>query len=171
MCTPCVHHEEPMSLDVIPNPNSNLDSITWLPGHVLFLRCRLINYYLIYVRLALTLAKVCPHSRLITIANNSTSMLVINAAWWTVLMRGWLATYKCDTDVMISFLMLASVTTKAMVGEEEIRRTISSSFWTRKLSFSFLLTRLKEKQSEKLSVKWKPGVNSWLRGEKDGKIP
>ena len=25
MCTPCVHHEEPMSLDVIPNPNSNLD--------------------------------------------------------------------------------------------------------------------------------------------------
>ena len=24
-CT-CVHHEEPMSLDVIPNPNSNLDS-------------------------------------------------------------------------------------------------------------------------------------------------
>jgi len=77
MCTPCVHHEELMSLDVIPNSNSNLDSfrsfqtildsITWLPGHVLFLRCRLIKYYLIYVRLTLTLAKVYPYSCLITV--------------------------------------------------------------------------------------------------------
>ena len=25
MCTPCAHHEKPLSLDVIPNPNSNLD--------------------------------------------------------------------------------------------------------------------------------------------------
>jgi len=33
---------------------------------VLFLCCRLIKYYLIYVRLTLTLAKVCPHTRLIT---------------------------------------------------------------------------------------------------------
>jgi len=48
-CT-CAHHEEPMSLDIIPNPNSlsrlllilldpksfqtALDSVTWLPGHV-----------------------------------------------------------------------------------------------------------------------------------------
>jgi len=41
----CAHHEEPMSLDVIPNPNSDLDStrsfqtildsITWLPCHML----------------------------------------------------------------------------------------------------------------------------------------
>ena len=23
MCIPCVHHEEPMSLDIIPNPNPN----------------------------------------------------------------------------------------------------------------------------------------------------
>jgi len=56
-CT-CAHHEEPMSLDIIPNPNSlsrlfpilldsksfqtALDSITWLPGHVLSIHCRLI---------------------------------------------------------------------------------------------------------------------------------
>jgi len=33
---------------------------------VLSIRCRLIKYYLIYVWLTLTLAKVCPHSRLIT---------------------------------------------------------------------------------------------------------
>ena len=25
MCTPCVYHEEPLSLDIISNPNSNLD--------------------------------------------------------------------------------------------------------------------------------------------------
>ena len=33
---------------------------------MLFLYCRLIKYYLIYVWLTLTLAKVCPHSHLIT---------------------------------------------------------------------------------------------------------
>jgi len=59
-CT-CAHHEEPMSFDVIPNPNSysrlfpilldpksfqtTLDSVTWLPGHVFSIRCRLIIYY------------------------------------------------------------------------------------------------------------------------------
>ena len=43
-----------------------LGSITWLPGHVLSICCRLIIIILIYVRLTLTLAKVCPHSRLIT---------------------------------------------------------------------------------------------------------
>ena len=62
MRTPCVHYEEPLSLDVTPNSNSisrlfpilldpksfqtALDSITWLPGHVPisypFVRCRLI---------------------------------------------------------------------------------------------------------------------------------
>ena len=105
------------------------------------------------------------------IVNNSTSMLVMNVAWWTVLTRGWLAMCKCNIDVVMLFLILASVMTKAVVGEEEIWRTILSSFWTRKLSFSFLLTRLKEKQSEKLSVKRKPGANFQLRGEKDGKIP
>ena len=41
-----------------------LNSITWLPGHVLSIRCRLIIIILIYVWL--TLAKVCPHSCTIT---------------------------------------------------------------------------------------------------------
>jgi len=47
-----------------------LASVTWLPGHVPisypFVHCRLIIIILIYVWLTLTLAKVCPHSRLIT---------------------------------------------------------------------------------------------------------
>ena len=105
------------------------------------------------------------------IANNSASVLVMNAAWWTVLMREWLAECMCNIEVAISFLMLASVITRAVDGEEEIQRTISLSSWTQILSFSFLLTKLKEKWSEKLSVKWKPGVNSRLRRENDGKIP
>jgi len=37
--------------------------------------------------------------------------------------------------------------------------------------FSFLLTKLKEKWSEKLSIIWWLEENSILRGEKDGKIP
>ena len=76
-----------------------------------------------------------------------------------------------DIDVTISFLMLASVTAKAVDEEEEIRRTILLSSWAHILSFSFLLTKLKEKWSEKLSVIWRPEVNSRLKGEKDGKIP
>ena len=54
----------------------------------------------------------------------------------------------CDIDVAISFLMLALVTTKAVDEEEEIWRTISSSFWAHIWFFSFVLTKLKEKQSE-----------------------
>ena len=87
-CT-CAHHvytmRNPCLLTSSPNPNSIsrllpilldpksfqtiLDSVTWLPGHVLsypFVRCRLIIIILIYIQLTLTLAKVCPHSRLIT---------------------------------------------------------------------------------------------------------
>ena len=43
-----------------------LASVIWLPDHVLSICCRLIIIILIYVWLTLTLAKVCPHSRLIT---------------------------------------------------------------------------------------------------------
>jgi len=67
----------------------------------------------------------------------------------------------CKIDVAISFLMLASVTIRAVFGEEEIQRTILLSSCARILSFSFLLVKLKEKQSEKMSDKQKPGVNSW----------
>ena len=104
------------------------------------------------------------------IANNSASVLVTNATWWTILTRGWLAKYMYNINVVILFLILASVTMKAMDREKEIRRTISSSSWMQILSFSFLLTKLKEKQSEKLLVKWKPEVNYQLKGENNGRI-
>ena len=79
----------------------------------------------------------------------------------------------CEMDIAILFLMLASVTIKAVFGEEEIQRAISSSScaWILSLSFSFLSAKLKEKRSEKISDKQKPGVNFWWRGEKDGKMP
>ena len=61
----------------------------------------------------------------------------------------------CKMDVAISFLMLASVIIRAVFGKEEIRKAILSSSYTRilSLSFSFLLAKLKEKQSEKMSDK------------------
>jgi len=67
----------------------------------------------------------------------------------------------CEIDVAISFLMLVSAMIRAVFGEEKIRRTISlSSYtWVLSLSFSFLLAKLEEKQSEKMSDKRKPGVN------------
>ena len=99
------------------------------------------------------------------IANCSVSVLVTNAAWCTVLVSGWFAMWMYNIDVTMSFLMLASVIMRAVWCEEEFRRIILSSSWVWILSFScsFLLTKLKENQSEKLSIIWEPGKNSGLR--------
>ena len=79
-------------------------------------------------------------------------------------------TYKIN--VAISCLMLASIITRADWGEEELLRTISSSSWAWVLyfSFSFLLTKLKQKRLENSSIIQRPGENSGLRGENDEKI-
>ena len=107
------------------------------------------------------------------IANSSASVLVMNKAWWTVLVRGRFTEWTCEIDIAISFLMLASVITRTIWGREELWRTMTSSSWVWILfiSFSFLTTKLKEKQSEKLSIIQWPGKNLGLRREKDGKIP
>ena len=85
----CAHHvytmRNPCPLMSSPNPifisrlfpilldpksfQTVLDSITWLPGHVLSIRCRLIKYYCPTSVLTLTLLEVCPHTRLITQVN------------------------------------------------------------------------------------------------------
>ena len=70
--------------------------------------------------------------------------------------------------------MLASVMTRAVRGDKELWRTILSSSCAWVLSFfslSFLVTKLKEKRSRKISMMREPGENSWLRDEKDGKMP
>jgi len=121
---------------------------------------------MIFDMFSLMQAWLIPH----LIANNSASILVTNAAWWTVLIRGQFAECTWDIDIAILFLILASVTTRAIDGEEERWRTILSSSWKHILSFSFLLAKLKEKQFEKLSVIQEPGANSGWKGEKEGKI-
>ena len=80
--------------------------------------------------------------------------------------------WTCEIDVAISCLMLASIIMRADWGEEKLLRTMSSSSWARVLyfSFSFLLTKLKQKRLENSSIIRRPGENSGLRGENDGKI-
>ena len=90
-CT-CAHHvytmRNPCPLTSSPNPifisrlfpilldpksfQTILDSTTWLPGHVLSIRCRLIKYYCPTSVLTLTLPEVCPHTHLITPCSLST---------------------------------------------------------------------------------------------------
>ena len=81
--------------------------------------------------------------------------------------------WMCEIDVAMLCLMLASIITRVDWGEEELLRTMSSSSWAWVLyfSFSFLLTKLKQKRLENLSIIQRPGENSGLRGENEGKIP
>ena len=71
-------------------------------------------------------------------AKSSTSVLVMNAAWCTVFVSGWLAMWMCEIDIAISFLMLASVMMRAVRGNEELWRTMLSSSCVQVLSFFFL---------------------------------
>ena len=99
---------------------------------------------------------------------SSASVLVMKVAWWTILIKGWSHMWTCDTDVAMSFLMLASVITIAVCGEEDECNVIPFSCWKHVLSFFSLLTKLKENWSEKMSTILEPRLRS---GEKDGKIP
>ena len=63
-------------------------------------------------------------------------------------------------DVVMLFLMLASITTMAVDKEEDNSKTILSSCWRWILSFFSLLDKLKEKQSEKLSMILEPRESS-----------
>ena len=120
----------------------------------------------IFEMLSLLHAWLIPH----LIANSSASELVINTAWWTVLMRGELAWCTCAIEVAMLSLILASVTTRADEGMEFERTKLSSS-WAQMLPFPFLSTKLKEKRSENMSTICCPGINSWWRGSNEGKIP
>ena len=116
---------------------------------------------------SLLYAWLIPH----LMAKSSASVLVMKAAWWTVLIKGWSHMWTCDTDVAMLFLMLVSVMMIAVCGEENECNVISSSCWKHVLSFFSLLTKLKENWSEKMSTILEPRLSSGLSGEKDGKIP
>ena len=66
---------------------------------------------------------------------------------------------KCtyEIEVVMSFLMLASITTMAVDKNKDDLITILSSWSNQNLSFFPLLFKLKEKQSEKLSIILEPG--------------
>ena len=87
-------------------------------------------------------------------------VVVTKTIWCNILINGQLAMCTCEMDVAMSFLMLASITIIAMEGEKDDSRTILSSCWKRILSFLFLIAKLKEKQSEKLSIILEPRESS-----------
>jgi len=89
---------------------------------------------------SLLYAWLIPH----LMAKSSASVLVTKAAWWTVLIKGWLHMWTCNTNIVMSFLTLASVVTIAVCGEEDECNIISFSCWKRVLLFFSLLTKLKE---------------------------
>ena len=88
------------------------------------------------------------------IAKSLASVVITKAVWCNILITGWLAMCTCEMDVTMSFLMLVSI------GKEDNLRTILSSCWKQILSFLFLVAKLKEKQSEKLSIILEPGESS-----------
>ena len=72
-------------------------------------------------------------------------------------------------DVTILFLMLTSDAMMVTDKNEEDSKTISLSNWVHDLSSFFLLNKLKEMWSEKLSITLRPGENSKFKGLKNGK--
>ena len=90
------------------------------------------------------------------IAKSSTSVVVTKTVWCNALINSWLAMYICEIDIAMSFLMLVSDTTMAVKLDEDTSRTILSSCWHQVFLFFFLIDKLKEKQSEKLSIILEP---------------
>ena len=68
--------------------------------------------------------------------------------------------YMYKVDIAISFLILVSVMTMAVDGERDNSITMLLSCWRQILLFFSLLHKLKEKQSEKLSIILKPRESS-----------
>jgi len=102
------------------------------------------------------------------IAKSLASVLVTKTTWWIVLVRGQLNMCICEMDVVISFLILASMITIAVNEERDNSITMLLSCWRQILSFS-LLYKLKEKQSEKLLMILRSRESLEWRGEKEGK--
>ena len=91
---------------------------------------------------------------------SSTSVVVMKTVWCNILINDWLAMCTCEMDIAMSFLMLASNTMMAVELDEDASRTILSSCWQQILSFLFLIDKLKEIRSEKLSIILEPGESS-----------
>ena len=104
------------------------------------------------------------------IIKSPASVLITEATWCSVLVTRWLVKCTCKMEVAMLFLMLASITTMAVDKDEDDSMTILSSWSSWIWPFFSLLFKLKEKQSEKLSIILEPGKSSGWRGEKKEKI-
>ena len=104
-------------------------------------------------------------------SNNSAAVLVINAAWWRILMSSWLAIYMCEMEVVMSLLMLVFNAAIVIDYERVALITIELSSWMWNLLFFSFLHKLKENLSEKMSTIQKPGENSGWVGENTEKTP
>ena len=78
--------------------------------------------------------------------------------------------WMCETNIAMSFLILASDTTIAMCGDNEDKIVISSSCWEHAESFFALLAQLNVNWSWKMLMTLEPRLSSESRGENDGKI-
>jgi len=105
------------------------------------------------------------------IANNSASILMINAKWWCVLDKGLFGMCVCETAVAMLFLMLVSITVMAVDVVDDDSITIESSWWRWFLLFFPLLLRLKENRLEKVSMILKLGEDSGWRGDDEETTP
>ena len=99
------------------------------------------------------------------IANILASVLVTNAAWWIVLIRGWLEMCVWEINVAMLFLILVSDAIMAVDWEEEALIIIELSYWIWDLLLFPFIHKLKENLSEKVSIIQEPGVSSEWVGE------
>jgi len=91
---------------------------------------------------------------------SSASVVMMKTAWYNVLINSWLAMCTCEMNVAMLFLILASDTMIAVELDKDASRTILSSCWQQIFLFLFLINKLKENQSEKLSIILEPGESS-----------
>ena len=102
---------------------------------------------------------------------NSASVLVMLAVWWSILIIGLLWTCMYAIEKAILFLTLAFITTSALDGvfDDSIAMLLSYWIWDLKRQSKFFLNKWKKKQLEKQSIILFSGLNSGLRGSKEGK--
>jgi len=106
------------------------------------------------------------------IVNSSVSVDMILIAWWIVFMMGQSRQWMCVIDIATQFLIIMSVTIRAIEkSSKEVRVILSKDkqYALRLLSLLFF-TVWNEIQFSKRSMILHPGLNSLLRESNNGTI-